>query len=111
MSLKKIKSKLAKLETRTTDLEALKEETKRDINDLNEGANFAGKQLPETSKELGKAQAEVVKLTRKVQKHEEAVKETESKKLYLQAHSRRENSKFMNIKEGPQGQSEHTEEV
>ena len=46
-----------------------------------------------------------------MQKHKEAVKETESKSLYLEAYSQRENIKFMNIKEGPQDQPEDTEEI
>ncbi|CAH3030880.1 unnamed protein product [Porites evermanni] len=111
LSLKKIESKLAKLETRTTELEAFKEEAKKDISELKDGANFASKQLQEKSQELTKAQAEITELTRKVQKHEEAVKETESKCLYLEAYSRRENIKFMNIEEGPQDQPEDTEEI
>ena len=111
LSLKKIESKLAKLETRTTELEAVKEEAKKDISELKDGANFASKQLQEKSQELTKAQAEINELTRKVQKHEEAVKETESKCLYLEAYSRRENIKFMNIEEGPQDQPEDTEEI
>ena len=45
-------------------------------------------------KELAKAQAEIPEITRKVQKHEEAVKETESKSLYLEASSRRGTSSF-----------------
>ena len=67
MSLKKIESKLANLEIRTTDLETFKEEAKKDINDLKDGANFTGKQLQEKSQELEKAQAEITDLTRKVQ--------------------------------------------
>ena len=96
---------------RTTELEAFKEEAKKDINDLKDGANFATKQLQEKSQEVAEAQAEITELTRKVQKHEEAVKETESKCLYLEAYSRRENIKFMNIEEGPQDQPEDTEEI
>ena len=111
LSLKNIESKLAKLETRTTELEAFKEETKKDISELKDGANFASKQLQEKSQELAKAEAEITELTRKVQKHEEAVKETESKCLYLKAYSRRENIKFMNIEEGPPDQPEDTEEI
>ena len=111
LSLKKTESKRAKLETRTTELEAFKEEAKKDISELKDGANFAEKQLQEKSQELAKAQAEIAELTRKVQKHEEAVKETESKCLYLEAYSRRENIKFMNIEEGPQDQPEDTEEI
>ena len=45
-----------------------------------------------------------------MQKHE-AVKETESKSLYLEAYSRGENIKFMNIEEGPQDQPEDTEKI
>ena len=111
LSLNKIESKLAKLETRTTELEAFKEEAKKDISEFKDGANFAAKELQENSQELAKAQAEITKLARKVQKHEEAVKETESKSFYLEAYSRRKNIKFMNIEEGPQGQPEDTEEI
>ena len=111
LSLKKSESKLAKLETRTTEMEAFKEEAKKDISELTDGASFAEKQLREKSQELAKAQAEIAELTRKVQKYEEAVKETESKSLYLEAYSRRENIKFMNIEEGPPDQPEDTEEI
>ena len=72
---------------------------------MKDGANFARKQFQE------KAQAEIAELTRKVQKHKEAVKETESKSLYLEAYSRRENIKFVNIEEGPQDQPEDTEKI
>ena len=111
LSLKISESKLASLETRTIALEAFKEEAKKDISELKDGANFAEKQLQEKSQELAKAQAEIAELTRKVQKHEEAVKETESKCLYLEAYSRRENIKFMNIEEGPPVQPEDTEGI
>ena len=74
LSLKISESKLASLETRTIALEAFKEEAKKDISELKDGANFAEKQLQEKSQELAKAQAEIAELTRKVQKHEEAVK-------------------------------------
>ena len=47
LSLKKIESKLANLETRATELEAFKEEAKKDISELKDGANFAAKQLQE----------------------------------------------------------------
>ena len=111
LSLKKTESKLAKLVTRTTELKAFKEEAKKNISELKDGANFAEKQLQEKSQELAKAQAEIAELTRKVQKHEEAVKETESKSLYLEAYSRRENIKFMNIEAGPRDQTEDTEKI
>ena len=72
---------------------------------MKDGANFARKQFQE------KAEAEIAELTRKVQKHKEAVKETESKSLHLEAYSRRENIKFVNIEEGPQDQPEDTEKI
>ena len=78
---------------------------------MKDGARFVAKQLQEKSQELAKAQAEIAELTTKVQKHEEAVKETESKSLYLEAYSPRENMKFMNIEEGPQDQPEDTKEI
>lgn len=111
LSSKKIESKLAKLETRTTELEVFKEEAKKDISELKDGANFAAKQLQEKSQELAKVKAETTELRGKVQKHEEAVKENESKCLYLEAYSRWENIKFMNIEEGPQDQPEDTKEI
>ena len=110
LSLKKIESKLAKLET-GTELEVFKEEANKDIRELKDGTNFAAKQLQEKSQELAKLQPETTELTRKGQKHEEAVKETESKCLYLEAYSRHGNIKFMNIKEGPQDQPEDTNEI
>ena len=72
---------------------------------MKDGANFARKQVQE------KAQAEIAELTRKVQKHKEGVKETESKSLYLEAYSRRKNIKFVNIEEGPQDQPEDTKKI
>ena len=48
---------------------------------------------------------------RKVQKHEEAVKEIESKNLCPEAYSRRGNAKFMNIEERSQDEAEDTEEI
>ena len=93
-----------------TELKVFKE-AKKDISKLKDGANFAAKQLQEKSQELAEVQAETTELTRKVQKHEEAVKENESKCLYLEAYSRQENIKFMNIEEGPQDQPEDTEEI
>ena len=79
---------------------------------MKDGANFAAKQLQEKSRELAKAQAEITELTRKVQKHEEAVKDTKSYTVrYPEAYSRHENIKFMNIQEGPQGQPEDTKEI
>ena len=73
LSLKKIESKLAKLETRLAELEVFKEEANKNISELKDGANFAAKQLQEKSRELAKVQAETTELTRRVQKHEEAV--------------------------------------
>ena len=55
MSLKKSESKQARLETRTTALEAFKEEAKKDISELKDDANLAEKQLQEKSQELAKA--------------------------------------------------------
>ena len=41
----------SKSKSRTTDLEAIKEEAKKDTKDLKEGANFAGQQLQEKSQD------------------------------------------------------------
>jgi len=66
LSLKKSESKLARLETRTTALEAFKEEAKKDISELKDGANFAEKQLQESRVSKG--------TSRNCRAHEEGAK-------------------------------------
>ena len=88
LSLKKIESKLAKLETRTTELEVFKEEAKKDRKRVERCRHLCCKTITG-----------------------EFSRVSESKCLYLEAYSRRENIKFMNIEEGPQDQPEDTEEI
>ena len=75
---------------------------KKDINDLKDGANFTSKQLQEKSQVLEKAQSKIADLMRKVQKHKDdeilsSLITVQCKNLYLEAYSRQENIKFMNI--------------
>ena len=69
----------------------------KDIKDLKDGADFTSTQVDKQTTELTNAKAEIAKLTKTVNENEEGRKEMETKLLYLDAYSRRENIKFMNI--------------
>ena len=89
-SVKNIEVKLKNLEECTDVLE-------KDIKDLNDGANFTSTQVDKQTTELTDAKAKIAKLTKTVNENEEGRKVMETKLLYLEAYSRRENIKFMNI--------------
>ena len=89
-SVKNIEVKLKNLEDRTDVLE-------KDIKELKDGADFTSTQIDKQMTELTNAKAEIAKLTKTVNETEEGRKEMETKLLYLEAYSRRENIKFMNI--------------
>ena len=69
----------------------------KDIKDLKDGADFTSTQVDKQTTELTNAKTEIAKLTKIVNESEEGRKEMETKLLYLEAYSRRENIKFMNI--------------
>ena len=113
-SLAKIEIQLGNLEKRTHELEHFQGAAKKDINELKDGLNFTGKQVKENTDALVKAQAQIAELTRNVQKNQDKMNEIHTKNLYLEAYSRRENIKFMNVNEemalAPDGK-EDTEEI
>ena len=104
-SVKNIEAKLKSLEERTDVLETFRQTAEKDINDLKDGANFTSAQL----NDLAKAQAELAGLKETVKANEEGMKEAATKLLYLEAYSRRENIRFMNIAQD--GQTEEPENV
>ena len=103
-SVKSIEVKLKNLEERTDILE-------KDIKDLKDGADFTSTQVDKQTTELTNAKAEIAKLTKTVNENEEGRKEMETKFLYLEAYSRRENIKFMNIAVDSTEEREDVEET
>lgn len=103
-SVKNIEVKLKNLEERTDVLE-------KDIKDLKDGADFTSTQVDKQTTELTNAKAEIAKLTKTVNENEEGRKEMETKLLYLEAYSRRENIKFMNIAVDSTEEREDAEET
>ena len=103
-SVKNIEVKLKNLEDRTDVLE-------KDIKELKDGADFTSTQVEKQTTELTNAKAEIAKLTKTVNENEEGRKEMETKLLYLEAYSRRENIKFMNIAVDSTEEREDAEET
>lgn len=116
-SVKVLQETLAKMDSRILSLESAQATINRDINDLKDSLSFTQDQHTKSiaSFESFKDQAnlKLTELTRKKDELDGKIKELESKNLYLEAYSRRENIKFENIKEEPgqSGQQEDTEEV
>ena len=110
-SVKSIETKLNCLEERTAVLENFRQTTEKDINDLKENGNFTSSQLSEISTELKNHQAAITDLTQKAEASKELLKELTAKNLYLEAYSRRENIRFMNIKDGSSDEPEDVEET
>lgn len=113
-AVNKIEAKLENLEKRTQMLEDCQTTSKKDIEDRKDGLNFTGQQLKEKMEEVEKAhqlyEGQLAELAAKSQKNEELIKEVETKNLYLESYSRRENIKFTNINQAVET-GEDTEEV
>ena len=92
-------------------MENFRQTTEKDINDLKENGNFTSSQLSEISTELKNHQAAISDLTQKAEVSKELLKELTAKNLYLEAYSRRENIRFMNIKDGSSDEPEDGEET
>ena len=90
-------------------MENFRQTAETNINDLKDGANFTSAQLNEQTRDLAKAQAELAGLKETVKANEEGMKEAATKLLYLEAYSRRENIRFMNVAQD--GQTEEPENV
>ena len=83
----------------------------KDIKDLKDCADFTSTQVDKQTTELTNAKAKIAKLTKTVNENEEGRKEMETKLLYLEAYSRRENIKFMNIAVDSTEEREDAEET
>ena len=116
-AVKKIEANLENLEKRTQRLEDFQTTAKKDIDDLKEGINFPGQQLKDKTEAVETAhqlyESQLAELTTKCQKIEVLLDKIHTKNLYLEAYSRRENIKFMNIEESVEvgGRSSEDTEV
>ena len=116
-TVKSIQANLTKLEARTQKLEHLQAHVKKEIEDLQEGARFAEEQLKQKFKAFNQSQqtydSQMNDLRAQIKECKERAEESETKNLYLEAYSRRENLKFMNITEDTSQENgrEDTEEV
>lgn len=98
-SLGMIETKIASLETWAQELESFQETAKKDIEELKSAQTFIGEQAKQNADALKKDKILIAELLEKAQKNEDIINELQNKNLYLEAYSRRENLKFMNIKE------------
>ena len=97
-SVNNIQANLLKLETRTETLESFQASATKDINDLKESLNFAeGKhssKLESIKKHNENINLKLTNLEKENQALNKKVADLETKRLYLEAYSRRENIKF-----------------
>ena len=111
-SLDNIEGKLQNLESRTQRLEESESTAKQELNDLKEGLKNVNIKLKDKMESMENTQGvNTANLSQKIKELEEQAKSLHNKNLYLEAYSRRENIKFMNIQETRRGadQREDTE--
>jgi predicted RNase H-like nuclease (RuvC/YqgF family) len=104
-----IEATFVDLEERAKKLEYFQKSASKDIEDLKESCNYMdGKidSLKDAQDQLSKASTLIQGLTeklkesdKKINRHEKEFEDLKSKDLYLEAYSRRENIKFLNINE------------
>ena len=116
-TVKSIQANLRKLELRTQNLEQFRAHAKKEIEDLHEGVRFAEEQLKQKSKAFSQSQqtydSQLNDLRAHIKECKERAEESETKNLYLEAYSRHENLKFMNITQDArlENGNQDTEEV
>ena len=116
-AVKKIEGSLVKLEERTTKLEALEKTARGDIDNLKANHAIIEKKQEDTKDALDKKikglDGKIAELADKERKISQTLDDLNTKDLYLEAYSRRENIKFNKIKESSMhpNESENTEEV
>ena len=116
-AVKKIEGSLVKLEERTTKLEALEKTAREDIDNLKAKHAIIEKKQNDTKDALDKKikglDGKIAELADKERKISQTLDDLNTKDLYLEAYSRRENIKFNKIKEWSihPNESENTEEV
>ena len=100
-TVKSIQANLTKLESRTQDLEQFQAHAKKEIEDLHEGVRFAKEQVKQMFKAFSQLQQTYDSQLNDIRAHikecKERAEESETENLYLEAYSRRENLKYMNI--------------
>ena len=111
-SVRNIETNLANLKARTAKLEEFEATTKIDIAELKKSCSFNGDKCKEHRDALKKQMEEqnkrITSLIESERKLIDQINDINSKNLYLEAYSRRENIKFFNI---PEVREEDTEEV
>ena len=113
-SLENIETKLQNLELRTERLEQSETAVKQDLKDFKEELEKVNTQHKENMKSYeDKQETTTTDLRKKIKELEDQTKQLHDKNLYLEAYSRRENIKFMNISEtrGPTDRKEDTEAI
>ena len=116
-AVKKIEGSLDKLEERTAKLEELEKTAREDIDNLKTNHMLIEKKQDDAKKALDKKikgiEGKIAELKVKEREIDQTLKDLNTKDLYLEAYSRRENIKFNNIPESPSPRNglEDTEEV
>ena len=116
-TVKKIEGSLDKLEERTAKLEELEKTAREDIDNLKTNHMLIEKKQDDAKKALDKRikgiEGKIAELKVKEGEIDQTLKDLNTKDLYLEAYSRRENIKFNNIPESPSPRNglEDTEEV
>ena len=102
-AVKKIDGSLVKLEERTTKHEALERTAREDIDNLKANHAIIEKKQDDTKDALNKKikglDGKIAELADKQRKISQTLDNLNTKDLYLEAYSRRENIKFNRIKE------------
>ena len=116
-TVKRIEGSLVKLEERTTKLEALEKTAREDIDNLKTNHASIEKKQDDTKDALDKKikglDGKIAELADKERKISQTLDDLNTKDLYLEAYSRRENIKFNKIKESSMhpNESDNTEKV
>lgn len=107
-AMNKIQNSIFTLEERTTNLEKSQASTNGELNDIKSTMTFYDEKIIDFQKELEDTKAKNKDLSNQVKDLESKMEGLKTKDLYLEAYSRRENIKFMNIDEK---EDENVEEV
>ncbi|KAK3715348.1 hypothetical protein QZH41_001339 [Actinostola sp. cb2023] len=99
-SVNEIQTTMAKIEARTTKLEEFEASARNEMGDLKSAITFCDNSVTSLEVKL-KEELETLKSENEVwaKEFEAKIEDLKSKDLYLEAYSRRENIKFMNINE------------
>ena len=111
-ALENIEAKLENLESRTKWLEEVQHGNEHEISVLKDSLSKNESNLKDVTAKQTASEKELANLTCQVKNLEKKTEDLHTKNLYLEAYSRRENLKFMNVKEtATVDQREDTEQV